>query len=136
MVSLPGSNGRVAIRADAAPQPAGHYSQAVRAGDFLFIAGQVPRRADGTYESADIEDEVTLTLENLAAIATAAGQELRHAVKVTIYLASLDDFGRVDAAYHGFFDSIPPARTTVGAALRQVRVEMDAVIYCPPTVLP
>jgi 2-iminobutanoate/2-iminopropanoate deaminase len=127
----PDPRGRAAIRTESAPRPAGHYSQAVRAGDFLFIAGQVPRRADGSYEPAEIEAEVALTLHNLASIASAAGQELRQAVKLTIYLASLDDFSRVDAAYREFFDSTPPARTTVGAALRQVQVEMDAIIYCP-----
>jgi len=120
---------RDAIVAAEAPPPAGHYSHAIRAGDFLFVSGQVPRRSDGIYEPADVATETRLVLRNLGSIAQAAGAQLADAVKVTAYLsdgAYVDEFNR---AYAEFFDAAPPARTTVVAGLRQVKVELDAIVY-------
>ena len=120
---------RQAIRAADAPIPAGPYSQAVRAGDFLYVSGQVPRLADGTYEPADVATETRLTLHNLEVIVGAAGARLRDSVKITAYLADGSDFEEFNRAYAEFFDETPPARTTVVAGLRQVKVELDAVVY-------
>ena len=72
-----------------APPPAGHYSHAVRAGDVLYVSGQVPRDSTGRYEPADVATETRLTLTNLATIAAAAGARLADAVKITVYLADL-----------------------------------------------
>ncbi|MEO5744630.1 MAG: RidA family protein [Terracoccus sp.] len=118
-----------AISAADAPAPAGPYSQAVRAGDFLYVSGQVPRRADGTYEPADVATETRLTLRNLEVIVAAAGARLGDSVKITAYLADGSDFEEFNRAYAEFFDETPPARTTVVAGLRQVKVELDAVVY-------
>ena len=120
---------RQPIRTAEAPVPAGPYSQAVRAGDFLYVSGQVPRLADGTYEPAEVATETRLTLRNLEVIVRAAGGRLTDSVKITAYLADGADFAEFNRAYAEFFDDTPPARTTVVAGLRQVKVELDAVVY-------
>jgi 2-iminobutanoate/2-iminopropanoate deaminase len=123
---------RIAITVPGAPVPAGPYSHAVRTGDLVFVSGQVPRAADGSYEPADVGTETRRTLGNLETIAVAAGARLADAVKITAYLADgsyFDDFNR---AYAEFFPADPPARTTVVAGLRQVKVELDAVLYVGP----
>ncbi len=120
-----------AILSPEAPPPAGHYSQAIRAGDFLFVSGQVPRRSDGTYQPADVATETRQVLDNLAAIAAAAGADLDHAVKITAYLADGGYFAEFNRAYAEYFGAAPPARTTVVAGLRQVKVELDAIIHLP-----
>lgn len=117
------------VRTDLAPRPAGPYSQAVRAGDLLFVSGQVPREPDGSYVPRDVHAETVRTLENLAAVAAAAGAGLAHVVKVTAYLADGADFAEFNRAYADFFPEAPPARTTVVAGLREVKVEMDAVLH-------
>lgn len=124
---------RHAITADGVPPPAGHYSHAIRAGDFLFVSGQVPRDSNGVYEPADIETETRLTLSNLAAIATAAGARLVDAVSITVYLADRSHTVGFNAAYREFFDHAPPARTVVVAGLRDVKVELDAIVFVGPT---
>jgi 2-iminobutanoate/2-iminopropanoate deaminase len=123
---------RIAITVPGAPVPAGPYSHAVRTGDLVFVSGQVPRAADGSYEPVDVGTETRRTLRNLETIAVAAGARLADAVKITAYLADgsyFDDFNR---AYAEFFPADPPARTTVVAGLRQVKVELDAVLYVGP----
>lgn len=112
-----------------APPPAGHYSQAVRAGDFLFISGQVPRDRDGQYDPASVFVETQRVLQNVAAIAAEAGASLASAVKVSAYLVSIDDFAEFNRAYAEFFPGLPPARTTVAVGLRAVKVEVDAILY-------
>ena len=118
-----------------APQPAGPYSQAISAGGFIYISGQVPRQADGSYSPSDVGTETRLTLRNLAAVANAAGAELDDAVKITAYLADGEDFAEFNRAYAEFFVEAPPARTTVMVGLRQVKVELDAVLYVDPSKL-
>ena len=122
---------RQAISTALAPRPAGPYSQAIRVGDLVHVSGQVPRAADGTYEPADVHAETRLTLDNLARIAEAAGGTLADAVKITAYLARGDDFAEFNLAYAGYFADTPPARTTVVAGLREVKVELDAVLHIP-----
>lgn len=124
---------RAAITAPGAPVPAGPYSHAVRTGDLVHVSGQVPRGADGSYEPADIATETRRTLRNLELIADAAGARLADAVKITAYLADGGDFDEFNRAYAEFFPVDPPARTTVVAGLRQVKVEMDAVLYVRPS---
>ncbi len=124
---------KTVIRTEEAPRPAGPYSQAIRAGDFLYISGQVPREADGSYDPGDVATETRLTLRNLEAVARAAGAGLDDAVKITAYLADGEDFAEFNRAYAEFFVTAPPARTTVVAGLRQVKVELDAVLYVGPS---
>lgn len=105
------------ITATRAPSPAGRDVQAARGGDFVFISGSIGPTdpVTGTSRPGTVGEETALTLSNLAEIATAAGGLLRAAVKVTVYLARIEDFADFDEVYGDFFASDPPARTTVAA---------------------
>lgn len=124
---------RTAVTVPGVPVPAGPYSHAVRAGDLVFVSGQVPRAADGSYEPADVGTETRRTLRNLEIIADATGARLADAVKITAYLADGSYFEDFNRAYADFFVADPPARTTVVVGLRQVKVELDAVLYIGPS---
>jgi 2-iminobutanoate/2-iminopropanoate deaminase len=124
------------IRTDEAPRGTGAYSQAIRAGDFVYISGQGPLDpATLEVQGATVEEQTEHTLRNLEAIAVAAGGGLGDVVKVSAFLASIDDdFPAFNATYERIFASLPrPARTTTGAALRNILVEIDAVLYLPRT---
>ena len=113
-----------------APRPGGPYSQGIRAGDFLFIAGQGPGDPrTGTLAGDDIQAQTRQTLENLKAIAEAAGASLAQAVKVNAYLSDLANFSAFNAIYREYFPEPFPVRTTVGTALMGILVEIDAIIY-------
>jgi 2-iminobutanoate/2-iminopropanoate deaminase len=131
---MPGSVGeRSEISTGEAPKGTGAYSQAIRAGDFVFISGQGPLDP-GTLEvvGTTVEEQTEKTLDNLEAIARAAGGSLDDVVKVSAFLASIDDFQAFNATYEKRFATMPrPARTTTGAALRNILVEIDAVLYLP-----
>lgn len=101
----------------------------MHAGDFLFVSGQVPRLSDGTYQPADVATETRLVLRNLATIAEAAGAKLDDTVKITAYLSDGAHIAEFNRAYSEAFGAAPPARTTVVAGLREVKVELDAIIY-------
>jgi 2-iminobutanoate/2-iminopropanoate deaminase len=121
------------VRTDEAPRGTGAYSQAIRAGDFVFISGQGPLDPR-TLEvvGSTIEEQTEVTLRNLAAIARAAGGSLADVVKVSAFLASIDQFPGFNSTYERIFDVEPrPARTTTGAALRNILVEIDAVLLLP-----
>ncbi|MEP7059238.1 MAG: Rid family hydrolase [Actinomycetota bacterium] len=123
----------VEIRTGGALRVSGAYSQAIRAGDFVFVSGQGPLDPD-TLEvvGETVEGQTEQTLRNLAAIAEAAGGSLADAVKVSVFLSSLDLFSRFNSTYEKVFSSMPrPARTTTGAELRNILVEIDAVLYLP-----
>jgi 2-iminobutanoate/2-iminopropanoate deaminase len=122
---------KTAFSTDKAPRPAGYYSQAIRAGDFIYLAGQTPRSAGGEPVPTGISAQTRQTLENLSAVAIAAGASLADAVKVTAYLTRIEDFAEFDVAYREYFSDPPPARTTVVAGLRGIDVELDAILYSP-----
>jgi 2-iminobutanoate/2-iminopropanoate deaminase len=111
-----------------APAPAFSYSQGIVSGGLLFISGQAPIDPVTRAVPEDFGDQVRQTLDNVAAIAEAAGARLADAVRVGVYLARLDDFEAMDAAYREYFEEPLPARTTVGAAIKGFDVEIDAVI--------
>jgi 2-iminobutanoate/2-iminopropanoate deaminase len=116
-----------------APRGTGAYSQGIRAGDFVFLSGQGPLDP-ATLEvlGETVEEQTEVTLRNLEAIARAAGGSLRDVVKVSAFLASIDTFPAFNATYERIFDFEPrPARTTAGAELRNILVEIDAVLYLP-----
>lgn len=126
-------NDRSEIRTEGAPRGTGAYSQAIRAGDFVFISGQGPLDPTTLEVLGDtVEEQTELTLRNLEAIARAAGGGLADVVKVSAFLSSIDLFPAFNATYERIFDAEPrPARTTTGAELRDILVEIDAVLYLP-----
>jgi 2-iminobutanoate/2-iminopropanoate deaminase len=118
------------ILTDKAPAAIGPYSQGIRVGDFIFVAGQggiIP----GTKEFAgpDIEAQTRQTLQNIQAILEASGACLEHVVKTTVFLVDIDEFARMNAVYADFFQEDPPARSTVQVAALPLgaRVEIEAV---------
>jgi 2-iminobutanoate/2-iminopropanoate deaminase len=124
---------RSEVRTDEAPRGTGAYSQAIRAGDFVFISGQGPLDP-ATLEviGTTVEEQTEVTLRNLEAIAHAAGGSLGDVVKVSAFLSSIDLFPGFNATYERVFETLPrPARTTTGAGLRNILVEIDAVLYLP-----
>jgi len=121
------------IRTEHAPRGTGAYSQAIRAGDFLFISGQGPMDPETLEVRGEtVEEQTEQTLRNLEAIAAAAGGGLADVVKVSAFLSSIDLFPAFNATYERVFATLPrPARTTTGAELRNILVEIDAILYLP-----
>lgn len=110
------------------PAPAGPYSPAVRAGDFVFVAGQVPRDPrTGALLGATIEEQSRSTLANLERVLVAAGATLDDVVSVTVYLADERDWEAFNGVYRSVFRAPYPARTVVGASLRGILVEVSAI---------
>jgi reactive intermediate/imine deaminase len=122
---------RQTIHTPLAPQAIGTYSQAVRAGDTVYVSGQIPLDpASGQLVSGDIEAEIRRVFENLKAIATAAGGSLGHVVKLTVFLTDLAHFAKVNEIMATYFAEPYPARAAVGVAQlpRGARVEMECIL--------
>ena len=114
------------------PPPVGPYSPAVRAGDFIYVSGQVPRDPrTGELAGATIEDQARATLANVQRVLEAAGGAMRDVVAVTVYLVDENDWGAFNAVYTTFFEAPYPARAVVGASLRGILVEVSAVCFVP-----
>lgn len=110
------------------PSPAGAYSPAVRAGNLIFLSGQVSRDPrTGTTVGTGIREQTRATLENAARVLAAAGSSLDDVVSVTAYVARMDDWAAFDDAYREMFRPPYPARTTVGAELRGYLVEISLI---------
>jgi len=121
------------IRTDAAPIPAGAYSQGIAAGEFVFTAGQGPiDPATGEVVGEDVATQTRRTLDNITAILAVDGLGLEHVVKVTAHLQELTrDFAAYDAVYREYFTEPYPVRTTVGSDLMNILVEIDVVARRP-----
>jgi 2-iminobutanoate/2-iminopropanoate deaminase len=121
---------RVVIATENAPAAVGPYSQAIRAGDLVYTAGQLGI-IPGTKEfaGAEIEDQTRQALQNLQAVLEASGSCLQHVFKTTVFLADMGEFARMNAIYAGFFPESPPARSAVQVAALPLggRVEIEAV---------
>ena len=121
-----------AVSTASAPAAIGPYSQAVRAGDFLFVSGQIPLDpATGSVVAGDVSVQTRRVLENMGEILKAAGATFAGVVKTTVYLADLNDFAAMNQVYAGFFGSPAPARAAVQVSRlpRDVRIEIEAVVY-------
>ncbi|MBO9625602.1 MAG: RidA family protein [Microbacterium sp.] len=116
------------IVTDQAPPPAGPYSQAVVAGGLAFLAGQGPFDADGHRVGETFAEQVRITFQNLETVAQAAGSTLHRAVRLGVYLRSLDDFAEFNAIAGEYLSEPFPARTTIEVALRGFDIEIDAVV--------
>ena len=119
---------RTPILSDAAPPPGGPYSQAIRSGGFLFLAGQGPFRADGSKVEGSFEEQARQTFRNLEAVAAAAGASLGDAVRVGVYLRDMSNFPALNGVYAEFFRDPMPARTTIQSDLPGFEIEVDAVL--------
>jgi reactive intermediate/imine deaminase len=117
-----------AISSQEAPPPAGAYSQAIAAGQFVFLAGQGPFQPDGSKVEGSFEEQARQTFRNLAAVAEAAGASLADAVRVGVFLREMRNFTAMDAIYREFFAEPRPARTTVQSDLPGFEIEVDAVL--------
>ena len=114
------------------PPPKGPYSPAVRAGDFIYVSGQTPRDLiTGELAGADVAAQTRSTLDNLRRVLEQAGAGLQDVVSITVYLQRSDDWDAMNAVYREVFRGPQPSRTTVGADLRGILVEISAVAFRP-----
>ena len=123
---------RKAIHTEQAPKAIGTYSQAVRAGDTVYLSGQISfDPATNELITGNIEAEIRRVFENLKAVAEAAGGSLAQAVKVNVYLTDLAHFAKVNEIMATYFPQPYPARAAVGVAAlpRGARVEAECVLY-------
>ena len=112
------------------PPPSGAYSPVVRAGPFLYVSGQGPTDPEsGRIVGASVREQVNRTMRNLELQLNGAGASLDDVVKVQVYLAHIQDFDEFNLVYSSFFSVAPPARTTIGAELSDILIEIDAVAY-------
>jgi len=119
------------ISAPDAPAPAGTYSSGVVSNGFLFIAGQGPFDSSGALVGESFAEQLRQTFRNLEAIATAAGTSLENAVRLGVYLRSLDDFAELNELAKEFLTQPYPARTTTQADLNGFLIEVDAIVALP-----
>jgi reactive intermediate/imine deaminase len=117
------------VTTQSAPAPGGAYSQAIAAGNLVFLAGQGPFRPSGEQVEGSFEDQARQTFSNLAAVAEAAGGSLADAVRVGVFLRDMGDFATMNEIYRDFFSDPLPARTTVQSDLPGFPIEVDAVLW-------
>jgi 2-iminobutanoate/2-iminopropanoate deaminase len=125
---------RTAIAAPGAPKAIGPYSPALRAGNLLFLSGQIPfDPATGQLVEGDIAVQTERVMQNLATLLTAAGAGFEHVVRTTVFLADMNDFTAMNEVYGRFVADPPPARSTVQVARlpRDARVEIDVIAVLP-----
>jgi 2-iminobutanoate/2-iminopropanoate deaminase len=104
---------KIIIKSDKAAQPIGPYSQAVRAGNMLFLSGQVALDAEGNLHIGSIKEETTQVMKNIEALLKEAGAGFEHIVKTTIFLSDMSLFNEVNEVYGCYFASNFPARETI-----------------------
>lgn len=121
---------RTVISTESAPPALGPYSQAIAAGDLIFVSGQLAiDPASGEFIIGDIAAMTRQIFTNIETILAAAGSNLSKVLKVTVFLADLNDFQEMNQAYATFFPSNPPARSTVQVARlpRDARIEIEVI---------
>ena len=121
---------RQAISAAGAPTAIGPYSQAIKAGNLLFLSGQIPLDpSTGAIVEGDVTIQTERVFQNLRAVLAAAGASFDHVVRTTVFLADMNDFAAMNAVYGKYVTDPPPARSTVQVARlpRDVRVEIDVI---------
>ncbi|ALX49780.1 RidA family protein [Lentibacillus amyloliquefaciens] len=122
---------RKEIFTENAPEAIGPYSQAIEAGDFIYISGQIGINPETGEVAEGIEAQTNQVMHNLQAILTEAGTDVSQVVKFTIYIDSMDNFATVNDIYGGYLSKPYPARATVEVSKlpKNVLIEMDAVVY-------
>ncbi len=122
------------IHTTEAPAPIGPYSQAVQAGNTLYVSGQIAiHPANGTLVTGSVEEETHRVMKNIGAILKAAGAEYSHIVKTGIFLKDMNDFSTVNEVYGSYFKTDFPARETVQVSRlpKDVNVEISVIVYLP-----
>lgn len=118
------------VHTEAAPKAIGPYSQAIRLGQFVFTAGQIPLNPEtGALVEGGIETQTRQVLNNLAHVLAAAGSSLSRVVKTTVFMQDLSEFTAMNTVYGEFFTANPPARSTVQVAAlpRGAKVEIECI---------
>lgn len=118
------------IFAEMTPRAVGPYSQAIKAGEWIYLSGQIPiDPKTNQVVQGTIEEQTELVLKNSQRVLEAAGASLENVVKVTIFLANMEDYARVNTVYSTFFTSAPPARSVVQVARlpKDVGIEIEMV---------
>jgi 2-iminobutanoate/2-iminopropanoate deaminase len=121
---------KASVQTDKAPAAIGPYSQGIKAGNFVFVSGQIPiDPATGEFVVGGVGEQTEQVLKNVGAVLEAAGSSLAQVVKTTVFLADMKEFSAMNEVYAKFFSEVPPARATVAAAglPRDSRVEIEAV---------
>ena len=124
------------IETDMAPKAIGPYSQAIQAGDLIFVSGQIPiDPVTGKRVEGGIEDQRRRVLDNIKGLLDSQGAGMVDVIKVTIFLKDMSDFSRVNEIYATYFPSSPPARSTVEVARlpRDVLIEIEAIALAGKT---
>ena len=120
------------VHTDHAPAAVGPYSQAVKIGELVYTAGQIPLDpATGKIVEGDIQVQTERSLQNLQAVLEAAGSSLKNVVKTTVFLQDMGDFAAMNEVYGRYFDKKPPARSAVQVAALPLgaQVEIEAVAF-------
>ena len=118
------------IQTEKAPKTIGPYSQAIQAGNFLFLSGQIPiDPKTGELVKGDIRQQTKQVLDNLEGVLGSEKLEMKDVVKVTIFLRDIGNFNQVNEVYATYFPSLPPARSAVGVAKlpRDAEIEIEAI---------
>jgi 2-iminobutanoate/2-iminopropanoate deaminase len=115
------------VKTSSAPSPAGPYSQAIVAGGFIFVSGQRPADPETGHIPDGVSAQTHQVMKNIQAVLQAAGSDLHDVVRVTTYLANIAGFDEYNGVYAQYFHEPYPARTTVGAQLRGIAVEIDVI---------
>ncbi|WP_346359810.1 RidA family protein [Bosea sp. (in: a-proteobacteria)] len=127
--------GKTVIATPNAPEAIGPYSQAIKAGNTVFLAGQIPidPKTKQLMKDASIEDQTKLVLDNLKAVLEADGLTMDNVVSTSVFMKDLNEFGKMNEVYATYFKTAPPARATVEVARlpRDVKVEIGAIAVRP-----
>ena len=120
------------IQTNAAPAAIGPYSQGVKAGQYLYVSGQLPvDPSTGLFPEGGIQAQTTQSIKNILSVLKAAGADLTNVVKTTMFLTDMNDFAAVNEAYAAFFKEYPPARSAVQVAAlpKGAAIAIEAIAY-------
>ena len=118
------------VYSDSAPEPIGPYSQAIQAGNMLFVSGQIAiQKSSGKFIVSSIEEETTQVMTNIGDILTSAGMDFTSVVKSSIFLKDMNNFPKVNEVYGRYFKENPPARETIEVSRlpKDVNVEISCI---------
>ncbi len=119
------------ISTEQAPAAIGPYSQAVKAGPFVYTSGQIPLKPDGSLVTGGVEEQTHQVFENLKAVLAAEGLTFQDVVKATVFIKDMNEFGAVNDIYAQYFGEHKPARSTVEVARlpKDVRIEIELIAF-------